>query len=117
LILNELITNACKYAFPGQMQPMLRIDCHLKQDLIKLRFMDNGPGLDESLAITVTENQSARSPKSFGMLLIRSLVAQLRGTCQFSAAWTVAPVGSLAETSPETSPGTLFTLSFRTTDE
>jgi two-component sensor histidine kinase len=117
LILNELITNACKYAFPGQMQPMLRIDCHLKHDLIKLRFMDNGPGLDESLAITVMESQSARSPKSFGMLLIRSLVAQLRGTCQFSAAWTVAPVGSLAETSPETSPGTLFTLSFRTTDE
>lgn len=118
LILNELITNACKYAFPGQERPTLRIDCHRKQDLIKLRFMDNGPGLDESLTTAdVTEGQPTRSPKSFGMILIRSLVTQLKGTCQFSAAWTAAPVTSLAETNPEAGPGTLFTLSFRALDE
>jgi two-component sensor histidine kinase len=118
LILNELITNACKYAFPGQERPTLRIDCHRKQDLIELRFMDNGPGLDESLTTAdVTEGLPTRSPKSFGMILIRSLVTQLKGTCQFSVAWTVAPVASLAEATLETGPGTLFTLSFRTSDE
>jgi hypothetical protein len=51
------------------------------------------------------------------MILIRSLVTQLKGTCQFSVAWTVAPVASLAEATLETGPGTLFTLSFRTSDE
>lgn len=117
LILNELITNACKYAFPGQEQPKLRIDCHRKHDVIELRFMDNGPGLDESLTTVVTEGQPARSPKSFGMLLIRSLVTQLKGSCQFSAAWLIAPASPLAEANPDAGPGTLFTLSFRTSDE
>jgi hypothetical protein len=80
--------------------------------------MDNGPGLDESLTTAdVTEGLPTRSPKSFGMILIRSLVTQLKGTCQFSVAWTVAPVASLAEATLETGPGTLFTLSFRTSDE
>ncbi|QKZ14716.1 sensor histidine kinase [Spirosoma sp. KUDC1026] len=117
LILNELITNACKYAFPGQEQPMLRIDCHQKQDQIELQLMDNGPGLDESLPVVVVEGQPGRSPKSFGMLLIRSLVTQLKGTCQFSAAWAVTPVASSVEASSEAGPGTLFTLSFRASDD
>ncbi|SEI40268.1 Two-component sensor histidine kinase, contains HisKA and HATPase domains [Dyadobacter sp. SG02] len=42
LILNELVTNACKYAFTGNPAPMLRIACRRHGDHIRFSFADNG---------------------------------------------------------------------------
>ncbi|GAB4050649.1 sensor histidine kinase [Spirosoma litoris] len=74
LIVNELITNACKYAFPDNNAPELAISCYRTGKKIELVITDNGPGL-----------QTAKTVKSgsFGMQLIQSQVDQLDGTCQF----------------------------------
>ncbi|GAB4037947.1 sensor histidine kinase [Spirosoma jeollabukense] len=74
LILNELITNACKYAFPDNESPFLCITCYLKHNKIELTVEDNGPGIEGGM-ITKTD--------SFGMTLIQAQVDQLYGTYRF----------------------------------
>lgn len=76
LILNELATNACKYAFPDHASPVFRISCHQSNQRIQLFVSDNGPGLDSATF-------DAKS-QSFGIRLIQMLSRQLHGTYQFA---------------------------------
>lgn len=72
LILNELITNACKYAFVNNLMPKLIIECWLKDGLVNLRVSDNGPGFD-----------STTQHKSFGLKLIQIFSERLKGNYSF----------------------------------
>lgn len=74
LIVNELVTNACKYAFPDDPAPSLLIRCWREEDRLRLRVQDNGPGM-----------QSPTSVTGFGMGLIAIQVRQLRGDYSFSS--------------------------------
>ncbi|MVM32905.1 hypothetical protein GO755_22890 [Spirosoma sp. HMF4905] len=74
LIVNELITNACKYAFPDNEGPELEISCHRKNKKLELIITDNGPGLSTAKA---TRNGS------FGMQLIQAQVEQINGMYHF----------------------------------
>jgi two-component sensor histidine kinase len=74
LIINELVANACKYAFPKNPNPILGVECSLKNQLLTLKVTDNGPGFQ------VVENQKKQT---FGMRLIQIQVQQLKGTCRF----------------------------------
>jgi len=73
LIVNELVTNACKYAFPDNDAPALRIACAQKGNYLELTIADNGPGFPHS----------PKSMKTFGMRLIQIQVEQLYGTYEF----------------------------------
>ena len=111
LILNELTTNACKYAFPDNDHPTVQISCLRKNNKLQLTVADNGPGwvnnrldgsgwpdngLDqvEMSNVDWADNQSDAATTepltvrraSFGMQLIQSQVEQLSGTCQFRVA-------------------------------
>ncbi|WP_080239226.1 tetratricopeptide repeat-containing sensor histidine kinase [Spirosoma rigui] len=79
LIVNELVTNAFKYAYNGDQVPLLRIS--LQQEVttsappaIVLEIEDNGPG------ITPDAWRSRSSRTSFGKRLVTSLTEQLEGT-------------------------------------
>lgn len=91
LILNELMTNACKYAFPGSENPDLQISCHRRSQTISLRVSDNGPGWtgDTDYPRSQPEHgnieQMTLQKASFGMQLIQAQVDQLYGTHQFQA--------------------------------
>ncbi|GAB4004323.1 hypothetical protein GCM10028808_01780 [Spirosoma migulaei] len=85
LIVNELVTNACKYAFPGNSHPTLHIEATLDKNTFHLHVADNGKGFDVL----------PLSSKSFGMRLIQIQVEQLYGTYQF-----------------ENNGGTVFTMTF-----
>lgn len=74
LIVNELVVNACKYAFPDNPHPTLYIEAALVKNTFHLRVADNGNGFD-----------SSASSKSFGMRLIKIQVEQLFGTSQFDS--------------------------------
>ncbi|MEZ0541664.1 tetratricopeptide repeat protein [Fibrella arboris] len=79
LILNELLTNAFKYAFPNTdsiPQLTLRI---WQRDGLNLILADNGPGLDLTEWQT---NQALGRDTSFGRRLIRSLGDQIGATIQ-----------------------------------
>lgn len=70
LIINELITNACKYAFPDNPKPLLQIAASIAHKTFHLRVTDNGPGFDNT-KIAV---------QSFGLRLIQIQVEQLFGS-------------------------------------
>lgn len=71
LIINELFTNAIKYAFPDIYNGRVLISLELIKDQYLFTFSDNGIGLPENFNI----NKS----KTLGMQLIVSLTEQLSG--------------------------------------
>lgn len=79
LIVNELATNAFKYAYQSQHRPFLRIALlnQASESGITLEVQDNGPGID------VAAWQLTSAPSSFGKRLIASLSEQLEGEFKF----------------------------------
>lgn len=71
LIVNELVTNAFKYAFSNTTAPLVRVSMTLSGNQVKLVVADNGSGFDPALIGSKKE--------SFGMKLVNMLVAQLKG--------------------------------------
>lgn len=73
LILNELVSNALKYAFPLQQKGEIKIDFDLKTDnYLQLSVKDNGIGISPELDIDKTT--------SLGLQLVKALTRQLQGT-------------------------------------
>lgn len=92
LLLNELITNSCKYAFPLHPDPMLEITCQEENGRLELRFTDNGPGLTRSV-----------KSNSFGLKLIDMITEKLKGQksfnldngCRFALSFALQPLLSV----------------------
>lgn len=71
LIVNELLTNALKYAYPNDASGDIRIQLTKTKEHIQLTVGDDGVGLPESVNI--------EKGNHFGYELIRSLTSQLKG--------------------------------------
>jgi len=72
IILNEAVTNAFKYAFPGNSAGEIRITVKETAGRIRMCISDNGAGLPKDFRL--------EKVNSLGMTLIRGLAGQLRGT-------------------------------------
>lgn len=71
LILNELVNNALKYAFPGARTGEIRIELHCdEQDRVMLRVADDGVGMPPV----------ANRKKTLGLGIVDVLTRQLGGT-------------------------------------
>jgi PAS domain S-box-containing protein len=70
LIINELMTNALKYAFEGMNEGSISLSIHQKEDLIEICFADNGRGMPE---------EKLYREDSLGLTIVRSLVEQNNG--------------------------------------
>ena len=75
MIINELITNAMKHAFLETINPELTISFEKTDNTYTLTVQDNGIGLSDGFDSTPTN--------ALGLLLVRALTRQLRGTVQF----------------------------------
>ena len=74
LIVNELLTNSYKHAFPDHRKGMINITCkHMSEDRILLEVADNGVGL---LEFDKDDDQGS----GFGTQLIDLLIQQLDGS-------------------------------------
>jgi two-component sensor histidine kinase len=72
LIINELLTNSFKYAFPDRNNGHISIHIHrTAEHIYKMRYHDNGIGLPIGI--------NTDKPKSLGMRLINRLSKQLDG--------------------------------------
>lgn len=71
LIVNELATNAYKYAFSQVKDGILTISMKRNMDMYRLIIKDNGPGIPENINIFETE--------SLGLRLVSILSRQLQG--------------------------------------
>jgi PAS domain S-box-containing protein len=75
LILNELVTNCLKHAFPNGRAGEIKIELLSCNDLIMLIIKDNGIGLPAN-------STSSQGSGSLGLKLVDSLVKQLKGTIE-----------------------------------
>lgn len=71
LIINEILSNSFKHAFPGDMKGVIIIGFDLVDDNYILTISDNGAGFPEEFVL--------EKSNSLGMLLINTLVVQLDG--------------------------------------
>jgi two-component sensor histidine kinase len=72
IILNEIVTNALKYAFPKNHPGTIAILVKRSGTFIEMRVSDNGIGLPEDFNLAST--------KTLGITLLSGLTAQLKGT-------------------------------------
>lgn len=92
LILNELITNALKHAFPQQESGQIQITCtHRPDNLLRLCVADDGIGLPAGFSFEQTG--------SLGMQLVTSLAEQIDGKIDWQSV-------------PDLAVGTCITITF-----
>jgi two-component sensor histidine kinase/HAMP domain-containing protein len=76
LMINELMTNSLKYAFPGHRAGEISIVCRsVDGDMVRLTVADNGIGLPPHFDLKGTS--------TLGMQLVQSLILQLDGEAVF----------------------------------
>jgi PAS domain S-box-containing protein len=75
LILNELITNAVKYAFEGKTHGIIEVELAQKKNIILLKISDNGIGLPEDI--------NFEDSNTLGFQLVNALVNQINGKLVF----------------------------------
>jgi len=78
LILNELITNCLKYAFPGNKKGEIVVEIIRKDDGIRVTVSDNGTGLPEGV--------DPMTSTSMGFFLIQMLAEQIQAQINISSA-------------------------------
>ncbi len=72
LIINELVSNAMKYAYAEQSSPRLVVRLHQEDKKLEIKISDNGSGLKSPI--------EELSVKSFGLKMVTSLIKELRGS-------------------------------------
>lgn len=77
LLINELITNALKYAFPEARKGEITIEARQTENGVRLIFADNGIGLPNGVDFHTTE--------TLGLRLVQMLVKQLDGSIELSS--------------------------------
>jgi two-component sensor histidine kinase len=72
LIINEVVSNALKYAYADHMNPTLNIEMTVADpNELKLVIKDNGPGISEA--------SRYESPQSFGLKMVNTLAKEMKG--------------------------------------
>jgi two-component sensor histidine kinase len=80
LVVNELVSNALKHAFPGERRGTIRIGVLMEGNSLEVTVTDDGVGAPESL--------DWQNTSSLGLRLVKSLVEQLEGTIEREPAVT-----------------------------
>jgi two-component sensor histidine kinase len=76
LILNELVTNCLKHAFPEGRNGEIQIELLSLNDMVVLAVKDNGIGLPKGF--------EPKSTKSMGLKIVHMLVKQLKGSLEIN---------------------------------
>ncbi len=77
LIINELVTNAIKHAFPGNRQGIIRFNLTCRNNLVFLELKDDGVGFAEGIDF--------RNSHSLGLQLVNTLIEQIEADLKFSS--------------------------------
>jgi PAS domain S-box-containing protein len=72
ILLNELVTNIMKYAFPGRNDGIIAVSATLADGRVTIAVRDNGVGIPESVDFG--------NSTGFGLMVVGALASQLKGT-------------------------------------
>jgi len=75
MVVNELVTNALKYAYLDRDRGLLTITGRVEAERLTVTVADDGPGLPDSF--------DPDSANSYGLTMVRALTDQLNGTIRF----------------------------------
>ena len=76
LIINELVSNAIKYAFPGQKKGKIEVELYqLNHKKLKFVVKDNGIGI---------KNTDFKNMKTLGLQLVTTLIEQINGKIEIN---------------------------------
>jgi two-component sensor histidine kinase len=75
-LLNELVSNVCKHAFPRETAGHLTIRLAQADEMIRVQVIDTGVGLPKGF--------DYRKSETLGLQLVHTLADQLGGKVQFS---------------------------------
>lgn len=82
IVINELITNALKYAIPQTQSPALKLEVYEEagesDTRIVVSVQDNGPGFPEEIV--------SRGRYGFGLSIVKSLISQYDGSLEITNA-------------------------------
>ena len=78
IIVNELLANSLKHAFPGERAGAIKVEFREADGLYTLVFRDNGIGFPNGLDIS--------EPSSLGLTIVNALTGQLRGKMALDSA-------------------------------
>jgi len=81
LVITELMTNALKYAFPGNRKGTITLTLR-DGKMVTLLFEDDGIGLPPG--VFEDDDRTVKSKCHLGLLLVKSLTAQMGGTISYS---------------------------------
>jgi PAS domain S-box-containing protein len=76
LIINEIISNSLKYAFPDNRDGIIFVNLKVNKNLVNIEVGDNGVGIPETVDIKNTQ--------TLGLQLVDTLVEQLGGTLKLN---------------------------------
>jgi PAS domain S-box-containing protein len=77
MIVNELLTNAIKYAFTGERTGEIQVRIVRKDDKhVEISIRDNGAGLPDALEIS--------GSRGFGLTLVKMMIQQLNGSIKIN---------------------------------
>lgn len=89
LILNNLISNAIKYADPGKETSFIRIDINYQPQSVSLAFADNGIGIEEAYLQQVFNMFYRATEKNdgagLGLYIVKEAVEKLGGEIQLES--------------------------------
>ena len=71
IILNELVTNSIKHAFPADTPGLLRLSARIQDGQVRIGYSDDGRGLPPGVNLD--------GSSGFGLRLVGLLVSQLGG--------------------------------------
>ena len=72
LIINEIISNSLKYAFPDNRDGIIFVTLRVDKKTVKIEVGDNGIGIPENIVIKNTQ--------TLGLQLVDTLIEQINGT-------------------------------------
>lgn len=77
LIINELITNAIKHAFPNAMKGKILLDLKSENNMVYIQVKDNGVGIPPEMDYNNTN--------TLGLQLVNTLIDQIGGEIKFNS--------------------------------
>jgi len=75
LIINELVSNSFKHAFPDCEKGEISISCRSSEDQVQLSIRDSGMGITDGIDVD--------HPSSLGLQLVNILIKQMDGTIKY----------------------------------
>ena len=72
LIINEIISNSLKYAFPNKRDGIIFVTLKVNKQKVSIQIWDNGIGISPEIDL--------KQSKTLGLQLVDTLVEQINGT-------------------------------------